>query len=72
MGGPHPDAVVPPSAPLSNGHARGTPVPSVLSPAARAGKEKQEGIFQQLAHANENTWMLIGENLLLGLNPNSN
>jgi hypothetical protein len=32
-----------------------------LSPAARAGKEKQDNVLQQLAAANENTWMLIGK-----------
>ncbi|RXK37650.1 hypothetical protein M231_05062 [Tremella mesenterica] len=54
-----PSEVAPPNA-VSNGHARGTPVPSGISAVARAGKEKQESIFAQLAIANENTWTLIG------------
>jgi hypothetical protein len=32
-----------------------------MSAAARIGKENMEKTLAQLANANENTWMLIGE-----------
>lgn len=52
--------------PMTNGHSSGPPIngggpPVLMSAAARAGKEKQDSILGQLATANENTWMLIGE-----------
>ncbi|KAK8845387.1 hypothetical protein IAR55_006100 [Kwoniella newhampshirensis] len=62
ISGPPPEAVGPPPVvPIGNGHAH--PGPSVgppMSPAARAAKEKMDGLLAQLANANENTWMLIG------------
>lgn len=47
---------------MSNGHshAHGPPPPQ-MSAAARQGKENMEKTLAQLANANENTWMLIGE-----------
>lgn len=62
-----PDPVGPPPAQqMGNGHGphhgpRPTDVGQSISAAARAGKEKQENVLSQLASANENTWMLIGE-----------
>lgn len=58
MGGPPPEAVA--QTPVSNGRSHGTPAPPGMSQAARAGKEQQDNMLQQLATANENTWMLIG------------
>jgi glucose repression mediator protein len=64
MNGPPPPELAGPTGPLpmSNGNGHGPPsIPTAMSPAARAGKEKQDSILQQLASANENTWVLIGE-----------
>jgi hypothetical protein len=47
---------------MSNGHSHGHgPPPPQMSAAARQGKENMEKTLAQLANANENTWMLIGE-----------
>lgn len=62
--GPPPDAGGPPPAPVSNGHHGGTPGPVHQVP--RPGREKFDGLMNQLAQANENTWMLIGEWLRKG------
>ena len=63
LGGPPEGPPVP--HPMSNGYSQHTPhhqpPPAPVSAAARAGKEKQEGVLAQLANANENTWMLIGK-----------
>ena len=61
MAGPPPDAGAVAPAPVSNGHAHGTPAPS----STRTAKEKQDSLLQQLANANENTWMLIGTGICL-------
>ncbi|WWD22332.1 hypothetical protein CI109_106823 [Kwoniella shandongensis] len=62
MAGPPPEAIGPPPVvPVGNGHAHpGPPGGAPMSQAARAAKEKMDGLLAQLASANENTWMLIG------------
>lgn len=55
------DPVGPPAIAASNAgstHSRSVPP---ISSEARAAKEKMDSILAQLAAANENTWMLIGE-----------
>jgi hypothetical protein len=64
MGGPPPEALIappPPSAPIGNGHAHGPPSLPNASPAVRKAREDMDSLMGKLAHANENTWMLIGE-----------
>lgn len=62
MSGPGEPIGPPAVAPMGNGHAQGPlGAGSGVSPSARAAKEKMDNVLSQLASANENTWMLIGE-----------
>jgi glucose repression mediator protein len=61
-GGPPPLAAGPPESAMSNGHGHSHPAPApMMSANARAAKEKMDALLAQLATANENTWMLVGE-----------
>lgn len=61
IAGPPADSVGPSAIAASNaGSTRSRSVPP-MSNEARAAKEKMDSILAQLAAANENTWMLIGQ-----------
>lgn len=66
MGGPPPESIAPPppppaAAPMGNGHGHGPlPIPAGSSPTVRKAREDMDALMGKLAHANENTWMLIG------------
>ena len=44
-----------------NGSNNSAASASAMSPVARAAREKMDSVLSQLASANENTWMLIGQ-----------